>query len=679
MISTYRLIGKIRMKCDGFPNLPPAQQKKYIISQFCAEDSAFSYKDKRKDNQTQYGRIVLMNLDTATKSISFTSGAQIGPGFSAQNLIFRNYSPADPNIYGNHTGYKSIMSFMLMEYIQTNRKKIKWSAPDGIDSCIDYLNKIRQDFYVEDDYGLRPNYRLLPEDQQEGFPDPETAESLQDISDDKKIKKAWEKANKAYFSKNLADITGERQAYAITIDGKYLHEIEEVAACYLDVLHYHIIGKQFAESKNKGFCHLCSAETDLAKDVYLKQKFYGVTSPYYFDGAKASMSKNAFSMCQDCYDETIVGTQYASSKFKTYILGLDCLVLPELDLQQNGDEDLIDPKNLKTIPNLLRRQGKNERRASLDIVKNLMNKLNNFTLFFYYKPSPTSQEFIINRLIKSISLSSMTAKNEDLYMLGQDNDLVDIFNENYGLSFEGLRFLILPSQDSHPNLKVYEYQKINRDMLSLLSAYLYSQKLDYDLLIKRFVDIFSRKNNRIKDRSTYSLDLSPFIMSLYLKHLINFNQLRGPQIKEEKPMTTTLENPKLIEYFDNHPDVYANNYPAQGLFILGWYLADLEYEQRKKGTNRTAINKLNLRGIPLQKVKSIMASIDDLRQVWKVYHDAVLDAYYRECMAEIEHSGISPEEVVYHILSGRAYNSYIGIKISKEKKQDKINQEAQND
>ena len=144
-------------------------------------------------------------------------------------------------------------------------------------------------------------------------------------------------------------------------------------------------------------------------------------------------------------------------------------------------------------------------------------------------------------------------------------------------------------------------------------------------------------------------------------------------------MTTTLQHEELLAYFENHQEVYANNPAAQGLFILGWYLADLEYEQKKKGTNRTAIHKLNLRGIPLQKVKSIMATIDDLRQVWKVYQDGVLDAYYRECLASIEGSGISPEEVVYHILSGRAYKSYVAITKYKDKQIEKANQEAQND
>lgn len=679
MINTYRQIGKLRMQIDRTSDLPLAEQKKYLIRQFCAESSAFEYQDKRDGNKQKYGRIIKLNLDTASKTISFIAGQEIGEKTCADKLVLKNYAPADPNIYATHTGYKSILSFSLMEYIQSNRDKISWSEPDQVDSCLDYLQMLRNDFFVYDEFGLRPNFRLLPFDQQTGFPDPEINDSLKNITDSKKFKKARDKATKDYFEKELADLTGERQAYALTIDGQFMHEVDEVAACYLDVLYYHIIDKQFAESNNTGFCHLCSAETALAKDVYLKQKFYGVKNPYFFDNTSASMSKTAFSMCKNCYNEVTVGTQYASTKFKTYLLGLNCLVLPDMDLTQEGDEAVIDPRNMKAIPALLRHNSHSEYQDMLEIVRKLQDHLRNFTLFFYNKPSPTSQEFIINRLIKGISLASLVQKSENLSHLSIANSLTDIFNENYSLSFEGLRFLLLPSKESHPSLKPTEYQKINRDILSLLSAYLYSQQIDYKLIVKRFVDIFSRKYNNLGDRSSYSLDLSPYIINLYLKHLLNFNQLIIPKIMEEKLMTTTLENKQILQYFNNHPEVYENNYAAQGLFILGWYLADLEYEQRKKGTHRTAINKLNLRGIPLQKVKSVMAAIDDLRQVWKVYQDATLDAYYRECMSEIEQSALSPEDVVFHILSGRAYNSYIGLKFYKEKQKEDNNQEAQND
>lgn len=671
MITTYRYIGEIRMNSDGFQNLTPAEQKKYIIQQFCAEVSSFSYKEKRKD-ETQYGRIVTMNLDTKRNTIEFSRGAQIDAGACTQYLILKNYASADSNIYATHIGYKSILSFDLLGYIQKNVRKIQWSDPDKADDSIKYLQKIREDFFLEDASGIWPKPELFPDEQRAGFP-------LQtDLT-----------AVKKYFEKDMDFIPVNKHAFALTIDGKYMHELDEVSSCYLDVLYYHFVDRQFIAPKTKGACHICSTFSNLAKDVSLKQKFYGTTNPYFFDSGAKNRNYTAFSMCQRCYDEVIVGTQYAGTQLSTYLLGLNCIVLPELDTAQGTDEQLINPNNLHAIIGLLRCRSGEEHKIGLGLVRDIQSRLSKFSLFFGIKPKPTSNEYIVNRLIKGISIDSLVEKTENLDQLTLEHHLVDLFNYDYSLSFENLRFLLLPSKETCSKLKPKEYEKINRkinrDMLSLLSTYLYSQSFDYNLLIKSFVDIFSRKLNHLGDQSAYSLNLSPYVMNIYLRHLLNFQQIRGIKSMEEnlmthKPMTTALENSKLLDYFENNAEIYGKSKHAQGLFILGWYISSIENEQRKKGIKRTAIYKLNLRGIPLQKVKSVMAIMDDMRQIWEVYNDPITDAYYRECINGIENSLFSPEEVVFHILSGWAYNSYISIIESRKKESNKEkSQEAEND
>ncbi|MBM4403628.1 MAG: hypothetical protein FJ042_04495 [Candidatus Cloacimonetes bacterium] len=680
MISTYRQIGNHKMQSDHFSDMSLSEQKKYLVRQYCADDSSFEYSQKGSDHKKK-GRIVLLNLDTVNKQARFTAGEEIYEGVCEKKLIFKNYAPAEKNIYASHASSKSIMAFSLLEYIQKNRKKIRWSNPDKVDICISYLKQIRKGFFLDDTHGLRLNYRLLPDDQRVGFPDPEIDESLRDSSDKKAYEKARDKSTKNYFNKHLAEITGARQAFALTIDGRFIHEIEEIAECYLDVLYYHTIDKQFADPKNDGNCHLCSETAKLSDSINLRHKFFGVTNPYYFDGASKDMKKSAFSMCKECYNEVTVGAQYVSTRFRTYLLGLNCFVLPDFAVFHNNDQQVITPSMMQSVPRLLRRREKTEYQDSLSTVKQLQTRLKGFTLFFYTIPSATRQEFIINRLIKGISLSSLIKKNEDLDLFSLSHDLPDLFNRDYGLSFEGLRFLLLPSQESHPSpkTKAFDFQKINRDILGMLSVYLYSQAFSYDLLIKQFVDIHLRKRNNIGKSSTYALDLSPYLMMLYIKHLINFDQLRGLKSREEKNMTTTLEKQSLLDYFANNSEVYQNEYLAQGLFILGVYISEIEGKQREKKIKKTAISKLNLRGIPVQKVKSVMAVIDDLREVWEVYNDPITDAYYRECMSKIVTCSYSPEETVFHILSGRAYNSYVGLMEYKKQQANKDSQEAQND
>jgi len=209
---------------------------------------------------------------------------------------------------------------------------------------------------------------------------------------------------------------------------------------------------------------------------------------------------------------------------------------------------------------------------------------------------------------------------------------------------------------------------------------LYKRKFQYFDLIYMFTDIYNRKNNNLKTENKYFLNITPFLMTLYLDHLIKFNQLEGVPIMEKTNLTSKLQDEKITAYFNTHSQIYENNFYAQGLFILGMYIAAIESEQRKKDIKSTLISRLNLRGIPVQKVKSLMAMVDEMGKVWNIYYDSITENYYRECLQGIENSSLSPEDVVFHILSGRAYSNYLGAKYKLEHP-DKIEntQEEQND
>ncbi|MDD3536283.1 MAG: TM1802 family CRISPR-associated protein [Candidatus Cloacimonetes bacterium] len=676
MIINYQQIGRIKMKQDGFDGLNKTGQRLYFIRQFCEDDSSFAYKPKGSE-ETHYGRIIQMNLNTQEKSICFQAGPELGTGAAEKYLVFRNFAPSDSNFYATHIGYKSIFSFGLGKYMEKEQKKIDWIEPDKLKATLESLQRLKNDFFLEEP-ALHPKYDFICNEQQTDYPGAEEA--------DKSDSKTFDKAIEKYFKNQIYGLSEERRAFALCIDGKFVHEIEELAPFYIDVLFYHILDKQFTDSKNKGFCHLCGKEALLSKTVALNQKFYGATNPYFFDSVSAPNNKNAFAMCKECYMEVAVGSKHAAKYFGSRFLGLDLITLPEPSLAHVNEAELIQSSNMQIIPRLLRFGRKSVMKDNWELIQRMRKHLNKFSFFFWNKPSATSQIFIINQMIKGISFNSLVQKSENLDELAEQACLERVLSENYNLSFEGLRFMLLPSKDSHPNLKISEYQKINREILALLSSYLYSQKIPYKNLIKMYVDIHARKRNNLGERSDYELNLSAFIMSLYIKHYIAFNLISGIKTEEEKNMTTTLEKAELKEYFANNAAMYENNYPAQGLFILGTYISDIEREQKGYGSsdgktpiNKTAITKLNLRGIPLPKVMSVMATIDDLRGIWVKYQDPVLDAYYRECMTHLPQSSLSPEEIVFHILAGRSYQSYLAIMHKKNQEINKQNQEVQND
>jgi hypothetical protein len=330
--------------------------------------------------------------------------------------------------------------------------------------------------------------------------------------------------------------------------------------------------------------------------------------------------------------------------------------------------------------NLLKRIPVDQKRNDINTLNTLLRRIKEFTLLFYSKPSPTSQEFIINGMIKNINLKELIVKTEHLNKMVQDYKLGSLYGYQAVLSFEGLRYLILPSKESHPGLDQYDYTILNKNIISTLGAYIYKRKFQYFDLIYMFTDIYNRKNNNLKTENKYFLNITPFLMTLYLDHLIKFNQLEGVPIMEKTNLTSKLQDEKITAYFNTHSQIYENNFYAQGLFILGMYIAAIESEQRKKDIKSTLISRLNLRGIPVQKVKSLMAMVDEMGKVWNIYYDSITENYYRECLQGIENSSLSPEDVVFHILSGRAYSNYLGAKYKLEHP-DKIEntQEEQND
>jgi hypothetical protein len=388
-------------------------------------------------------------------------------------------------------------------------------------------------------------------------------------------------------------------------------------------------------------------------------------------------------MCETCNQKVLIGTQYSSTNLNTRLLGLDTIILPEIKFKFEESEELIDANGLKNLVRLLERKPIKVLK-DIDFIaklerKILERKINEFNLLFYNKPSPISQEFIINGFIRNINTKQLIQKTIDLAELAQQYKLEEMYGYVGELSLEGLRYLIIPSRESHPGQN--DYTKINKNIINLIETYLNNHKFKYKKLIYQFVDIFNRKNNNLSSKDyRQNLDMSPYIMNLYLKHLIKFNQLEGVTIMEERKLISSLEDKALNEYFNTHSEVYGNNYYAQGLFIIGKYIAEVEAKQRQKNIQSTLINRLNLRGIPVQKVLSLVALVDDMRNVWGTYCDPITDNYYRECLQNISKSSLTPEEVVYHILCGRAYENYRRkLYFQEENNNTETNQEENND
>jgi len=71
--------------------------------------------------------------------------------------------------------------------------------------------------------------------------------------------------------------------------------------------------------------------------------------------------------------------------------------------------------------------------------------------------------------------------------------------------------------------------------------------------------------------------------------------------------------------------------------------------------------------------------VEEYLKIRDVWPDNQALAYCSESMMGMEESNLMPQEVVYYLLAGRAYENYLGIMFSKSKQEEKESEEDKND
>jgi hypothetical protein len=662
MIPTYMAIGNLVMKRDGFTEMTASEQKLYILKQYCSnlEDKTWQDKDIK-----HVGRMLVLNIYTTSVNPScfFDTADELTSDKSTELLVFDKYAPNDPSIFSSHNNLKQILTFNIQKYVEENENKIEWTNSGKLDSFKNFLKSINN-FYVEQDGHRYLNPDFLREDQKEQFPDIRTEPKLINESDSNKYIKVLGDCTSKYFAKTCPSLVTEKQSFSIKINESYLHQ-SDYKECYIDVIFYYVFRRLFTAKKIEACCHICSKKSLTVNDVNLKQKFYGTTNGLFFDGLKNNKTYYSFTACETCYKALAVGSKFVMERLKSRLLGLSCYVLPEIGIRNENDYGAIDPQLLHTIVTVIR-QSNHSKRESISQLEKLLTKVKRFELFFF-KKTPGKEEFNIQAYFKEINISNLIEKSINTITLSDFYGLYKLTKYGVDLSFEGLRYLILPSAESHKNLDKKYYNAIFKLLLSTLEVYLYNRSFNYHKLLSQFVDIWVRihHNQDSNEKDYLKHAINPFIMLLYLCHLNEFNQLEGVTIMPFSDTIVKLKDDDLTSFFTMHSYIYQHNRYARGLFIMGEYVANIEAKQREKEINSTFINRLNLSGIPVQKIQTVMGSVDEMRKVWSTYNDPITDAYYRECMHGIENAALLPAEVVFYILSGRAFSIYLAITKSK--------------
>jgi|LSQX01.2.fsa_nt_gb CRISPR-associated protein Csh1 len=669
MIIQYRSIGDLLIEEKGIENKQSPAYKRFILSQFCSELHEY------KIGEDSYSRLLALNLDLASKQAKFRLEDELTNERADMIMLFWKPAPNDPNIFATTNALSSILGFSLWHTLdEKDMKSINWSRPDKAADFKEFLNQIRDDFFIKIETGFLLNRECLEPEQREGFPDVSDDELFPPGLKSSDYNKILKKQLDNYHKNGLKGLYAEKQGFALYVDGKPLLE-GEYGPEYLDYLYFRIVESRYAKGV-KGICHICANDGIVGSEVSLKQKFYGTTNPLYFDGASKSKTYTSFGICQDCDNQLLVGMSHALVKLKFWIMNLDCIIIPNVN-KQTG---MVERAELEAIVRSLGRAQNRKQTISNDVstLKNLSKRCPGFNLLFFFR---MKQEFKIIDLIRDLSFADLAQKTEALENMTYETEIYKI-GEYWDLSVEKLRHLILPSVKSK---KKDDYNPVSKQITQLVSRYLKGQDFHYQELIRSFVNIWSQVEYSSKD-TYWEHDLAPFMMGIYFKHLHDFNMLKGVMAMQNQHPTSAQLDPKnhekYLEYFQNHAFVFqdaANSRFYRGLFLLGVLIARIENAEYQKTKKKTFSNRLNFKGISPRKIKSIYNTVEEYLKIRDVWTDNLALAYCSESLLGMEESGIMPQEVVYYLLAGRAFENYLGIMFSKTKQEEKESEEDKND
>ncbi len=311
----------------------------------------------------------------------------------------------------------------------------------------------------------------------------------------------------------------------------------------------------------------------------------------------------------------------------------------------------------------------------INIIDGLLRQANRknfkFNLLFFDSP-PNSQVFDIVKYISNIDYQNLSEKLKLFDKYNKEYNL-NLFGNNNGINLNDIRNHLFPSDFTHNKVNPSLFRK---DILELLEAFLHDNSLNYNMLIKRFMNIYQLKFNRNKID-----ELSPFKMILMLSIFNKIKPLKGAKTMETGSCVTEIQQEKYQKFFTEHHVVYENNSHRQGLFLLGTIINGIVYEQRKKSSTKskggsenkkmkassTFLKKLNYNGIPARRINKLIAEVQNYALIYAIYEETGIWGTMMDRLQGIEKSTMKGEEIVFYILTGISFNKYLGLTKNLEK------------
>jgi len=660
MINLFKNLGECVLRKAGYYDIENNTEKRKIFLNF---QSIVPMPRKKKDGtDDEITNAISLDFNTKKRTFDFVLDKQLSVENREYFFAFSVGAPRDKKKFLSTNNMPCFYSKVMIEsidYLDDRRNKTKskkWFSENISQDYDELLKEIKETFYLEIEQKKKKAY-ILNKD----CIDPDKKDFLVEI-EKKLLEQQKDKTrpvpvpvedlynslvNKEFYNKDSKKSDNFTPIILAKIDGKHILDCEKYRNSYINLVYYDLFERFFIEKgKADKICHICGEKSNVVGDVPLLMKFYGTTNNLFFENLKNTEAYKSFSACKPCLMKILTGMKFTANDLRDYLLGNACYLIPETDKDELGFD-----KKYKRVFKLLR---SNEGYMNdINIIDGLLKQANRknfrFNLLFFDSP-PGSQVFDIIKYISDIDYQNLSEKLKLFDKYNKDYDL-SLFGNNNSIKLYDIRNYFFPTKSSHNKADSSLFRK---DILDLLEAFLHGNSMNYNVLIKRFMNIYRLKFNR------NAIDeLSPFKMILMLSIFNKIKPLKGVEIMETGSCVTQIQQEEYQKFFTEHHVVYENNSHRQGLFLLGTIINGIVYKQGKRSS--TFLKKINYSGIPARRINKLIAEVQNYALIYDIYEETGIWGTMMDRLQGIEKSTMKGEEIVFYILTGISFNKYLGL------------------
>ncbi len=409
---------------------------------------------------------------------------------------------------------------------------------------------------------------------------------------------------------------------------------------------------KYPKDTHRGVCHICNQNKEVLSDPSFESgsllKIYNIDKK----GFISSIAKEdnyllkTFAICPDCRFYLIIGTKYIAKNLVLKLGELSAYIIPRLGIY-NYNERVIDE-----LGRVIRKVWSYQEIMQIDKEMRDMTDVFSDTYFLNIVFGEREQnKFRVDGFIQEVPVTNISKLDKEI------NEVANIANKFWNTDMPKWKLTL----DQIPRLFPLRSTE-KRSLIDLLSSILYLHSYSLDKLIEK--GVLLARIYRYKSYKTYNIQKPDDDNDKALAfNIVKFNYLillltrLGMIANNTEAINIQLNDDRMLRWFQE-----MGYSPIQkGLFMMGYLIAEIGYEQFKKGdTKKSILDKLDFKGMKKAKVITLANEVLQYLRNYKIlqYNEGyyctminLLDKYKADL--DKDHNAN-----LFYILSGYAYATY---------------------